>query len=237
MKKKEEAKMSQTQNRGGNKMANDKEYFDKLAQTVVDGATDECIRLIEEGLDKRIDPLDAVEKGLSRGIKQVGDDFGVGKCFLPELIMGASTIQAGFKILDERIKAEGKDRKALGKIVIGTVKGDIHDIGKSVVGSVLQANGYDVVDIGIDVDNEKFVEAVREHNADCLGMSSLLTLTIDRMGEVIEKLKEAGLRDKVKVIVGGCPLTQEFADRIGADAFGFDAADAVQKVGRLLGVN
>lgn len=212
-----------------------KEYFDKLAQTVVDCDRDECNRLIREGFDKGIEPLEAVEQGLGKGIKQVGEDFGKGKCFLPELIMAADIMSESFKILDERIKAQGKTRKSLGKVVIGTVKGDIHSVGKSVVASVLQAHGYDVVDLGIDLDDEKFVEAVNEHNADCVAMSSLLTLTIQRMGTVIKKLNEAGLREKVKVIVGGAPVTQEFADEIGADAYGQDAADAVVKMKALLG--
>jgi 5-methyltetrahydrofolate--homocysteine methyltransferase len=213
----------------------EKGYFDKLAQTIVDGQKDECIHLINEGLAQGVDSLEAIEKGLGQGIIQVGDDFGEGRCFLPELIMAADVMKDGVAILDERIKAEGRTRKSLGKIVIGTVKGDIHDIGKSVVAAVLQANGYDVVDLGIDVDEERFVEAVKEHNADCLGMSSLLTLAIQEMGTVIEKLKDEGLRDKIKVIVGGCPVTQEFAEEIGADAVGFDAADAVRKMEGLLG--
>lgn len=215
--------------------ATDREYFNKLAQTIVDGEKDECIRLVNEGLGKGVDPLEAIESGLGKGIIQVGDDFGEGRCFLPELIMAADVMKEGVAILDERIQAEGKTRKSLGKIVIGTVKGDIHDIGKSVVAAVLQANGYDVVDLGIDVDEETFVKAIKEQNADCVGLSSLLTLAIQEMGTVIEKLKEEGLRDNVKVIVGGCPVTQEFADEIGADAVGFDAADAVRKMETLLG--
>jgi corrinoid protein of di/trimethylamine methyltransferase len=213
----------------------DKGYYEKLAQTIVDGDKDECIRLVKEGLAGGVDPLDAIEKGLGQGIIQVGDDFGEGRCFLPELIMAADVMKEGSAILDEKIKAEGKTRKTLGKIVIGTVKGDIHDIGKSVVAAVLQANGYDVVDLGIDVDEETFIKAVREHEADCLGLSSLLTLAIEQMGVVIERLKKEGLRDQIKIIVGGCPVTQEFADEIGADAVGFDAADAVRKMEALLG--
>jgi corrinoid protein of di/trimethylamine methyltransferase len=213
----------------------DKSYFDELAQTVVDGEKEECIRLVEEGLAKGVDPIEAIERGLGKGITQVGNDFGEGRSFLPELIMAADVMQAGVAILDEKMRAAGKSRKSLGRIVIGTVKGDIHDIGKSVVASVLQANGYDVVDLGIDLDEEAFIDAVREHEADCLGMSSLLTLTIQVMGTVITRLEEEGLRDKVKVIVGGCPITQEFADEIGADAAGFDAADAVRKLDALLG--
>jgi len=214
----------------------DDKYFDKLAQTIIDGAKAECIHLIEEGLDNGMDPLDAVEKGLSKGITKVGDDFGAGIFFLPELIQAANAMKEGVAILDEKIKASGKERKSLGKIVIGTVKGDIHDIGKSVVSAVLQANGYDVVDIGIDVPENQFIQAVRDNNADVLGMSTLLTLPLEEMGKVIEKMKEEGLRDKVKIIVGGCPVTQEFADEIDADAVGFDAQDAVVKVNRLLGV-
>lgn len=214
----------------------DDKYFEKLAQTIIDGTKAECVRLIEEGLANGMDPLDAVEKGLSKGITKVGDDFGAGIFFLPELIQAANAMKEGVAILDEKIKASGKERKSLGKIVLGTVKGDIHDIGKSVVSAVLQANGYDVVDIGIDVPENQFIQAVRDNNADVLGMSTLLTLPLEEMGKVIKKMKEEGLRDKVKIIVGGCPVTQEYADEIDADAVGFDAQDAVVKVNRLLGV-
>jgi corrinoid protein of di/trimethylamine methyltransferase len=216
-------------------MAGQSDYFDKVAQTVVECDKEACIRLLKEGMDKKVDPLEILEKGLSKGIKQVGDDFGAGRCFLPELIGSADVMKEGVAILDEKIKASGKARQLQGKIVIGTVKGDIHDIGKSVVAAVLQANGYDVVDLGIDVEDSKFVMAAQEQKADCVAMSSLLTLAIQNMGGVIQKLKEAGIRNKVKVIVGGAPVTQEFADGIGADAFGLDAADAVNKMKKLLG--
>jgi corrinoid protein of di/trimethylamine methyltransferase len=212
----------------------DKEYFDRLAQTVIDGEAEECVKLVEEGLDKGVDPVEAIEKGLARGIMKVGDDFGAGEVFLPELIMAADVMKQGTEILDERIRASGAARKTLGQIVIGTVKGDIHDIGKSVVAAVLQANGFDVADIGIDVSVEAFLQAVRKHGADVLGMSTLLTLPLQVMGEVVGKMEEEGLRRSVKIMVGGCPVTQEFADEIGADAVGFDAADAVKKAKSLL---
>jgi corrinoid protein of di/trimethylamine methyltransferase len=214
----------------------DEKYFDELAQTIIDGEEEECLRVINEGLARGIDPLNAVEKGLAKGINKVGDDFAEEIVFLPELIMAADVMKAGMKILDEKIKASGKERKSLGRIVLGTVKGDIHDIGKSVVGAVLQANGFDVIDLGTDVEEDTYIQAVIENNADCLGMSTLLTLPLETMGEVIEKMKEKGLRRNVKVIVGGCPVTQEFADEIGADAVGFDAKDAVKKVKQLLDV-
>jgi len=214
----------------------DEKYFNELAQTIIDGEEEDCLRVIQEGLARGVDPLDAVEKGLAKGINKIGDDFAEEIVFLPELIMAADVMKAAMKILDEEIKAGGKERKSLGKIVLGTIKGDIHDIGKSVVGAVLQANGFDVVDLGTDVDEDTYIQAVMENNADCLGMSTLLTLPLMTMGEVIEKMEEKGLRRTVKVIVGGCPVTQEFADEIGADAVGFDAKDAVKKVKRLLDV-
>jgi corrinoid protein of di/trimethylamine methyltransferase len=213
----------------------DQEYFDKLAQAVIDGEADVAVQLVHDGLGRGVDPIEAIEKGLAKGIMKVGDEFGAGEVFLPELIMAADVMKQATSILDEKIKSSGATRKSLGQLVIGTVKGDIHDIGKSVVASVLQAGGYNVEDIGIDVAVEGFIDSVKNNNADVLGMSTLLTLPLQVMGEVIASMKEAGLKDKVKVIVGGCPVTQEFADEIGADAVGFDAADAVKKVGKLLG--
>jgi len=214
----------------------DEKYFDELAQTIIDGEEEDCLRVIQEGLARGVDPLDAVEKGLAKGINKIGDDFAEEIVFLPELIMAADVMKSAMEILDKEIKACGKERKSLGRIVLGTIKGDIHDIGKSVVGAVLQANGFDVIDLGIDVDEDTYIQAVMENDADCLGMSTLLTLPLETMGVVIEKMKEKGLRRNVKVIVGGCPVTQEFADEIGADAVGFDAKDAVIKVKRLLDV-
>jgi len=213
------------------------EYFEKLALTVIDGEDEECVRLVNEGLEAGVNPLDAVEKGLAKGINKVGEDFGSGIIFLPELAMAADVMKQGAAILDERIKAIGGKRASYGKVVIGTIKGDIHDIGKSIVAAVLQANGYDVVDIGIDIDVDAFIDAVKENDADALGMSTLLTLPLMEMEKVIIRLKEIGMRDKIKVIVGGCPVTQEFADEIGADAVGFDAQDAVLKLDRLMGAN
>ncbi len=212
----------------------DQDYFDKLAQTVIDGDVEECARLVQEGIERGVNPLDTIERGLSRGISKVGDDFGTGVVFLPELIMAADVMKAGTELLDQQIALSGLKRDTLGKMVIGTVKGDIHDIGKSVVASVLQANGIDVNDIGIDVTVEDFIGTVKKTRADVLGMSTLLTLPLQVMGEVIDTMKDEGLREQVKVIVGGCPVTQEFADEIGADAVGFDAADGVKKVRKLL---
>ncbi|MDP6398946.1 MAG: corrinoid protein [Arenicellales bacterium] len=218
-------------------MVIDSEFFASIGETVIEGDDEECVRLIQQGLANGMDPMEGVEKGLAPGIRQVGDDFGAGIIFLPELTMAAKVMKAGVAILDEKIKASGSIRISCGKVVIGTVKGDIHDIGKSLVAALLQANGYDVVDLGVNVDNDTFITAAKEENADVLGMSSLLTLPLLQMGKVIEQLEETGMRDRFKVVVGGCPITQEFADEIRADAVGFDAQDAVVKVDRLLGVN
>jgi len=218
-------------------MVIDSEFFASIGETVIEGDDEECVRLIQQGLANGMDPMEGVEKGLAPGIRQVGDDFGAGIIFLPELTMAAKVMKAGVAILDEKIKASGSTRVSCGKVVIGTVKGDIHDIGKSLVAALLQANGYDVVDLGVNVDNDTFITAAKEENADVLGMSSLLTLPLLQMGKVIEQLEEEGMRDRFKVVVGGCPITQEFADEIRADAVGFDAQDAVVKVDRLLGIN
>jgi corrinoid protein of di/trimethylamine methyltransferase len=215
----------------------DDAYFEALANSVIDGEDEECVQLVNDGLAAGVDPVEAVEKGLAKGINQVGVDFGAGVIFLPELAMAADTMKQGAAILDAKIRESGAKRMSHGTIVIGTIKGDIHDIGKSVVAAVLQANGYNVVDIGIDVDIDRFIQALKDHNADVLGMSTLLTLPLMTMGEVIERLKQIGMRDTIKVIVGGCPVTQEFADEIGADAVGFDAQDAVVKLDGLMGVN
>jgi len=217
-------------------MVIDSEFFASIGETVIEGDDEECVRLIQQGLANGMDPMEGVEKGLAPGIRQVGDDFGAGIIFLPELTMAAKVMKAGVAILDEKIKASGSTRVSCGKVVIGTVKGDIHDIGKSLVAALLQANGYDVVDLGVNVDNDTFITAAKEENADVLGMSSLLTLPLMQMGKVIEQLEETGMRDRFKVVVGGCPITQEFADEIRADAVGFDAQDAVVKVDRLLGI-
>ena len=214
-------------------MADHSDYFAKVAKAVEDSDKEGCLRLLEEGKD--IDPLQILEEGLGKGIRKVGDDFGAEIVFLPELIGAADVMKAGVAVLDARIKASGMARQSQGTIVIGTVKGDIHDIGKSVVASMLQANGYDVVDLGIDVADDAFVRAAIENDADCIAMSSLLTLNIEYMGVIVESLKQQGLRDKVKVIVGGAPVTDAYAAQIGADGFAVDASRAAALATSLVG--
>jgi corrinoid protein of di/trimethylamine methyltransferase len=181
-----------------------------------------------------IDPLKAIEEGLAQGIREVGNKFANGEVFLPELIMAAETMKKALEILEPELKKKKKERKTLGKVLLGTVAGDIHSIGKTIVASMLSANGFEVYDIGEDVPAGKFVEKVKELKPDILGLSALLTTTLPEQKVVIETLKKEGLRDKVKVIVGGAPTSREWAKEIGADGYGADATEAVEVVKKLL---
>ncbi len=164
----------------------------------------------------------------------VGDGFSTGELWLPDLVGAADASQAAMPILEEEIKRRGQQAKSLGTVVLGTVSGDIHTIGKSMVGVLLVAQGFRVVDIGADVPTAKFVKAVKENKADILALSALLTTTAPQQGKVISALKEAGLRDQVKIMVGGGAITQEFADSIGADGYGATAPGAVELAKSLL---
>jgi corrinoid protein of di/trimethylamine methyltransferase len=174
-----------------------------------------------------IDPVETLEEGLAKPLRHIGERFGRGEAFITELIAGAQAMEAGAKILNEEIKRHGKERKQVGEFMIGTVEGDIHSIGKNIVATMLRANGFKVYDLGIDVPTEEFVKAVRKNTPDILGLSALMTTTMDKQREVINALKEAGLRDKVKIIVGGAPVTQEWVEEIDADACGLDAGTAI----------
>lgn len=182
-----------------------------------------------------IEPYTVITEGLVPGVTEVGELFNRGTFFLPELILTAEAMKAGTAICLANIP-ESK-RQAAQKVVIGTVEGDVHDIGKSIVVSFLLANGFDVHDLGRDVPSEKFVEKAIEVNADVIAMSALLTTTMTAQKSVIKEIKKAGLGDKVKTIVGGAPTSQGWADRIGADAYGENAADAVMKIKQLIGAS
>jgi corrinoid protein of di/trimethylamine methyltransferase len=211
-----------------------KEYFDKLSQTIVSGEREECLCLINEGLNKGMDPVEAIEKGLTKGIKKVGDDFGVGNIFLPDLIMAAEIMMEGVAILEEKIKAEGKAHKSLGRIVIGTAQGDVHDIGKNIVKLFLDVEGFKTIDLGKGVPVRTFIETAKKENADIIAVSALMTTTMLYMPELIKQLKERGLRDQFKVIVGGAPVIKSWAEEIGADGYGVDASEAVKVASKLI---
>ncbi len=210
------------------------ELFKRMAQSVIDGEEEEAAALARAALDKGVDPLAAINDGFTAGMDVVSERYSSGEYFLPDLIMGGEAMKAALAVLEPALAASGQQREVLGTIVLGTVKGDIHEIGKALVGSMLSANGFQVFDLGIDVESDAFVVKAQEHDADIVALSALLTTTMLLQRDVIELLAEAGLGDRVKVMVGGSPVTQGWADQIGADGFAEDAANAVVAAKRLM---
>lgn len=199
----------------------------------VEGATLAAKKAVEVG----VDPLRAIEDGLAQGIREVGDKFDKGEIFLPELVMAAEAMKSALEVLEPELKRKKKERKTLGRVLLGTVEGDIHNIGKTIVAAMLTANGFEVIDVGVDVPTERFVEKVRELKPDILGLSALLTTTLPAQGAVIETLKKEGLRPTLKVIIGGAPASKEWAEKIGADGYGANAVEAVEVAKKLLGTS
>jgi len=201
------------------------DVLQKIASNLYDGEDEEVAELVQEALDQGMDPGEILASGLTAGMDEVGKDFKAGDLFVPEVLIAARAMQAGMSIL-RPLLAEG-DVPSAGKYIIGTVQGDLHDIGKNLVKMMLEGAGFQTIDLGTDVKPDDFVAAVREHQPQLLGMSALLTTTMPGMKATIEGLEEAGLRDTVKIMVGGAPLTAAFAEQIGADAYAPDAASAV----------
>lgn len=206
--------------------------FEQIADEVVKGKADAVKELVNKAVSDGISAEDILNNGLVVGMNVVGVKFKNNEFFIPEVLVSARAMTAGLDILDPLLaEANVKPR---GKVVIGTVKGDLHDIGKNIVGMMLQGAGYEIVDLGADVPKEKFIESAEKEGAQMVGMSALLTTTMIYMQEIIQGLREAGLRDKVKVIIGGAPVTQAYADKIGADGYAPDAASAVDLAEGLL---
>ena len=212
------------------------ELYKAMAQSVIDGDDEAAEALAQQALDEGVDALEAINEGYTAGMDIVGELFASGKYFLPDLILGGEAMQAALAALEPALRAAGQEREVLGKVVLGTVKGDIHEIGKSLVGTMLSANGFEVFDLGIDIESAEFVAKAREYDADIVALSALLTTTMLHQQTVIEHLAEAGLRDRVKVMVGGSPVTQGWADQIGADGFAEDAATSVVAAKKLMNV-
>jgi corrinoid protein of di/trimethylamine methyltransferase len=212
------------------------ELFKKMAQAVIDGDDEEAEALAEKTLAEGVDPLDAINLGYTVGMDTVGQLFATGDYFLPDLILGGEAMKAALAVLEPALKEKGQARHVLGKVVLGSVKGDIHEIGKSLVGTMLSANGFEVFDLGIDIESSEFVTKAQEYDADIVALSALLTTTMLYQKDVIELLAEAGIRDRVKVIVGGSPVTQGWANDIGADGFAEDAATSVPVCKKLMGL-
>jgi corrinoid protein of di/trimethylamine methyltransferase len=210
------------------------EIFEKLAKAVADGEPEDAEELAQQALDQGVDPLACINQGLSPGIDRVGELFATGEYYLPDLIIGGDAMKAALAILEPALSGD-QERQVLGQVVLGTVEGDLHEIGKTLVGTMLTANGFQVTDIGVDKPAADFVAAVKETGATLLGASALLTTTMLYQQEVIEALKEAGLRDRVKVMVGGAPVTENWAEQIGADGYAEDAIGAVAVAKKLVG--
>jgi 5-methyltetrahydrofolate--homocysteine methyltransferase len=215
-------------------MSSKEEFFSKLAQAVIDGEPEDAEELARQALDQGLDPLICINEGLTPGINRVGELFAGEEYFLPDLVIGGEALKAALAILEPAL-AGNQEREVLGRVVLGTVEGDLHEIGKTLVGTMLTANGFVVTDIGINRPAADFVAAVKEANATLVGASALLTTTIPEQQKVIEALEETGLRDQVKVMVGGAPVTQIWADKIGADGYAEDAIAAVAVAKRLVG--
>jgi len=211
------------------------EIFKAAQKAINEYNANEAKEVAQRGIAEGIEPMELMNKGFIPGISQVGDRFAQGECFLPELIQSADAMRIATEIINAAIPAEAQKRK--GKVVVGTVEGDIHDIGKTIVVSLLKANGFEVYDLGRDIPTEKFIEKAEEIGADIIGSSALLTTTMEGQKKLELALKKAGLKGKYKTMVGGAPVTQRWADRIGADAYAEDAGEAVKKAKQLLGLS
>jgi len=208
----------------------------RLTQAVVDGEPEEAEELARQALEEGLDPLTCINEGLTPGIDRVGELFATGEYFLPDLIIGGDAMKAALQVLEPALTGD-RGRDILGHVVLGTVEGDLHEIGKTLVGTMLTANGFQVTDIGVDKPASEFVAAVKESGATLVGASALLTTTMLHQREVIEALQEAGLRQQVKVMIGGAPVTDRWAEKIGADGYAEDAISAVALAKALAGAS
>jgi corrinoid protein of di/trimethylamine methyltransferase len=212
------------------------EIFQAMAHSVMEGEVEDAERLAQQAIDQGVAPLDAINHGFVIGLNTVGEQFSCGEMFLPDLVLAGEAMKAAVAVLEPEMVKRGTERQMLGAVVLGTVEGDIHDIGKTLVGTMLSASGFQVYDLGVDVSAETFIEKIREVNADIVGLSALLTTTMVKQKRTIEMLEEANLRAQVKVMVGGAPVTRSWAEEIGADGYSEDAIGSVQVAKRLMGL-
>ena len=209
-------------------MATAEQIYAKMQRSIEEYDRDAAVAAAEEAVAAGLDPLETVEKGFAGPIRQLGEAFDRMEIFLPQLVMGAEAMRAGVAVLETAIRASGGKLEKKGIIILGTVEGDIHDIGKTVVGSMLQANGYEVHDLGVEVPAPRFIQAAQEAGAQIIAMSALLSTTMLFQRDVLEMLRNKGLGQRFFVIVGGAPVTQGWADKIGANAYARDAVEAVR---------
>jgi len=207
---------------------------EQLVRAVMTYDAERSRTLAREVIAKGLDPMKAIDEGLARGLRHVGTLFGKREAFLPELVMAAEAMKAGLEVLEPELKRTKKRRTARGRLLIGTVRGDIHDIGKLIVSSILAASGYEVIDLGVDVPAETFVQKTKELKPDIIGLSALMTTTILGQRDVIEALERAHIRDSVIVLIGGAAVTKDWAEQIGANEYAKDANEALEACERLL---
>ncbi len=210
------------------------ELFKEMAQSILDGDDEVSVELAKKALNEGIDPLSIITDGFMPGVNEVGDSFACGDAFLPELVMAGEAMKAAIAILEPAMKAAGVEREILGKVVLATVEGDIHEIGKSLVGTMLTSSGFEVYDLGVDVPTADLIAKAEEVDADIIGLSALLTTTMIKQKEVIDEVAKRGM--KVMVMVGGAPVTKEWVQRIEADGYSEDAIGAVEVAKKLVGV-
>jgi corrinoid protein of di/trimethylamine methyltransferase len=213
------------------------EIFTQLTNSLIDGDPDATIALTKQALEAGIEPMSIIREGLMPGMNAVGDKFSCGEYFLPDLIIAADGMRGAMELLEPELHARQQTVESPGTVVLGTVAGDIHEIGKSLVGTMLSANGFKVHDLGVNVPTSSFIQKVRETDANLIGLSALLTTTMTVQRDIIRELTEAGLRSQVKVMVGGAPVTRSWAEEIGADGYAEDALGAVQLARKLAAVS
>jgi 5-methyltetrahydrofolate--homocysteine methyltransferase len=209
------------------------ELYERLSTAVLEGDAEKTHKLVERGLKKGLSPKEILDNGLIVGMDEVGSRFKRGDMFVPEVLMSADSMAAGMEILRPLLIESGAEM--LGKILMGTVKGDLHDIGKNLVSMLCEGAGFEIVDIGFNVEPEKFIEEIKQHQPQVVGMSAMLTTTMRAMGQTIKAIEEAGLRDQVKIMVGGAPVDKDFADTIGADGYGSNAPSGADLAKQLVG--
>jgi 5-methyltetrahydrofolate--homocysteine methyltransferase len=209
------------------------DIFERLSTAVLEGDAEKSHKLVERGLKQGLSPKEILDNGLIVGMDEVGSRFKRGDMFVPEVLMSADAMAAGMEILRPLLVESGVEM--LGKIVMGTVKGDLHDIGKNLVSMLCEGAGFEIIDIGFNVEPEKFIDAIKQHQPQIVGMSAMLTTTMRAMGQTIKAIEEAGLRDKVKIMVGGAPVDKDFADVISADGYGSNAPSGADLAKQLVG--
>lgn len=209
--------------------------LNNLYEAILTGNLNLSISTTQEAIAEGVNPQEVINEYMVKAMEEIGARFESGKAFVPNLLMSARAMKGSLDLLKPLLKTDGS--QSAGKVVIGTVKGDLHDIGKNLVASMLEGCGFEVINLGVDVSSEKFIEAVKEHNADVICMSALLTTTMNYMKEVIAAVEAAGLKDKVKIMIGGAPLSQSFANQIGANGYSDNANSAVQLAKMLIAAN